>query len=188
MDTALDLAETVTLLNYGRVIVEASAMPWWPTSERGRSILAPDALSLTDVHASTATAISCTASAFRCAGRRSGAAGTQRRRQDDLHLHDHRPSRAAGRRDTVVWRSDCRPEARTHLASRNRPGAARPPRLPSLTVRENLIVAAQRRETGTPRGLRTASTTSFQDCASATLSLPARFPAASSRCWQSDAR
>jgi len=51
MDTALDLAETVTLLNYGRVIVDGERDAVIEMNEPARCILAPDALSLTNVHA-----------------------------------------------------------------------------------------------------------------------------------------
>ena len=60
---------------------------------------------------------------------------------------------------------------------------------PSLTVRENLMVAQQRDEHDRQAMERRADLRAcFRGCASATRNSPARCPAASSRCWRSGAR
>ena len=59
----------------------------------------------------------------------------------------------------------------------------------TLTVRENLMVAAQRRARRRPRlADRPRVCSSFRASRSATRRLRARSPAASSRCWRSAAR
>ena len=59
----------------------------------------------------------------------------------------------------------------------------------TLTVRENLMVAAQRAATAAaPAGRSTACSSSFRGSPSVTPRSRARSPAASSRCWPSAAR
>ena len=60
----------------------------------------------------------------------------------------------------------------------------------TLTVRENLMVAAQRVKNGGggPAGRSTACSSCFRGCRSVTRRSRARCPAASSRCWRSAAR
>ena len=58
---------------------------------------------------------------------------------------------------------------------------------PTLTVRENLIVARQPRRNAAATGHSSACSTSFRHCASGSSSTPARSPGENSRCWPSGA-
>ena len=51
MDTALDLAENITVLHYGSVIVEGTRAESSPIRKRARSILATEALALSGINA-----------------------------------------------------------------------------------------------------------------------------------------
>ena len=92
MDTALDLAETVILLHYGKVIVEGprDAVVADPADARGVSWPLTRSPSRTftryygDSHVLHGVSFSLKA------GRRAGPARTQRRGQDHLHQHGRR--------------------------------------------------------------------------------------------------
>src|SRR4029078_12207444 len=130
MNTALDLAETVTLLNYGRVIVDG-ARDAVVEDPRTREVYLGVLCASTDGRAGFLWRRPYPAWRQLCPATRQGAgvAGPQRLGQDNLHFDDHRTAQAQRRRDQVVRGGNRRPQPRTHLASRHRPGAAGPAHL-----------------------------------------------------------
>jgi ABC-type branched-subunit amino acid transport system ATPase component len=146
MDTALDLADRITVLHYGSVIVEGTRAEVVADPEDARGL--PWPLKRCRCEASTrftATATCCTASRSICGREGPGAARPQRRRQDHVHEHDHRLAAAAPRQRPALRRADRAPVARGDLAQGRRlvPQGRRV--FPTLTVQENLLGRRKRR-------------------------------------------
>jgi len=84
MDTALDMAERITLLHYGTVIVEGSRAEVVAHRRRARSTLATEALGpVRDQRALAATATCCSDVSFRWTPRVLALLGRNGRRQDE---------------------------------------------------------------------------------------------------------
>ena len=170
----------------------ARAPRWSPTRAPGRSTLATDALDIAGIDAYLRRQ-PCAARrlVLAAAGPAARPARPQRRRQDHLHVARSWASSSRGAARSASTASRSRGLAPDVIA---RKGICLVPQgrrmFRTLTVRENLMVAAQPRKNGgdAPAGRSTGCSSCFRGWPSVTPRSRARSPAASSRCWRSAAR
>ena len=196
MDTALDLAERITVLHYGSVIVEGTraevvADPktrevYLGDTERAMTeALALDGVDALygDSHVLHGVSFALRAGQVLALLGRNGAGKTTCMNTIIGFLPprggDDPPVRRAGR-------DGCRPRRSPRKGVGLVPQGRRI--FPTLTVRENLVVAQSRAPGARSRGRSSACSTCFRGCRSASSSTPARCRAASSRCSPSAAR